>query len=64
MKNIEILATVVITNKANRNTFLKTSLTCNLYIVKSHLMVSTNRCRGRVKTRLSLVGVGSNKTCT
>ena len=43
MKNIEILATVVIMNKANKNTFLKTSLTCNLYIVKSHLMVSTNR---------------------
>lgn len=43
MKNIEILATVVIMNIANRNTFLKTSLTCNLYIVKCHLMVSTNR---------------------
>lgn len=43
MKNIEILTTVVIMNKANRNTFLKTILPCNLYIVKSHLMVSTNR---------------------
>lgn len=64
MKNIEILTTVVIMNKANRNTFLKTSLTCNLYIVKSHLMVGTNKSRGRVKTRLSLVGVGLNKTCT